>query len=545
MPQPFSFHRLALRTLAPLLLCTFAHPQSTSATAHILKPESFHHYATQFHDEEKEAIGHDAPDEWPWMLANIPWFESSEKKFEETYYFRWYSFQKHIVHSPRGQLLNEFLFNVKWAGYGNTVAVAVPHHLREARWLRDPTLADDDARFWLSPDATHNRDFSLALADSVNAVTLATGNNKLGLDLLPDLIRNYHAWETSHQDPNGLFWSIDTRDGMEVSISGDGYRPTLNSYMVGDAKALARLATRHGEPALAAEFEQKAEAQKQRVETMLWNPRDQFYEVVSPAKDSGIRTQPKFKDPHTTLAFVNVREEIGYIPWYFDIPAESHAVACKQLFDPQGFAGDFGPTTAERRSPRFRFANNDQCQWNGPMWGYSTTQTLVGLANLLNGPAQDVIGRREYLQLFANYVHSHQLRLPSGKVIPWVDEALDPDTGEWISRGLLHERHSPLDGRGAYYNHSGFADPLITGLIGLRPREDNRIVLNPLLPAGSWTYFALDGLPYHGHILTILFDATGKHYRRGAGLTLFVDGVKKASRKDIGILQTTLPQGPK
>lgn len=509
----------------------------------VLKPESFHHYALEFHRQEKEAIGGEAPDEWPWMLANIPWFESSDPKFQEIYYFRWYAFQKHIVHSPRGQLLNEFLFNVPWAGYGNTVSVAVPHHLREARWLRDASLADDDARFWLSPDATHNRDFSLALADSVNAVTLATGNNKLGLDLLPGLTRNYHAWEATHQDANGLFWSIDTRDGMEVSISGDGYRPTLNSYMYGDARAIERLATLHGDSALAAEFAGKAQAQKQRIETMLWNPRDNFYEVVSPATDSGIRTQPKFKDPHTALAFANVRELIGYVPWYFDIPAPSHAVAWKQLFDPQGFPGDFGPPTAERGSPRFRFASDDQCQWNGPMWGYSTTQTLVALANLLNGPQQDAVGRPEYLRLFANYVHSHQLKLPGGDVIPWVDEAMDPDTGEWISRRVLHELHSPLDGRGAYYNHSGFVDPLITGLIGLRSREDNRIVLNPLLPAGAWTYFALDALPYHGHMLSIVYDATGNRYHRGAGLTLMVDGVKKASRKDLGPLEYTLPQG--
>jgi hypothetical protein len=549
MPTPLPLRRFAVRNAAMLLallfLCTLAHAQRTSPATPVLNPESFHHYALEFHRQEQEAIDKNAPDEWPWMLANIPWFESSDAKFQEIYYFRWYSFQKHIVHTARGQLLNEFLFNVKWAGYGNTVSVAVPHHLREARWLRDPTLADDDARFWLSPDATHNRDFSLALADSVNAVTLATGNNKLGVDLLPELIRNYHAWETTHQDANGLFWSIDTRDGMEVSISGDGYRPTLNSYMYGDAKALERLATLHGDAALAAEFAHKADAQKQRVETALWNPRDEFYEVVSPAKDSGIRKEPKFKDPHSTLAFANVRELIGYVPWYFDIPAQSHDVAWKQLFDPQAFAGEFGPPTAERRNPRFGFATDDQCAWNRPMWGYATTQTLVALANLLNGPPQDVIGRREYLQLFANYVHSHQLKLPDGKVIPWLDEALDPDTGDWISRRLLHERHSPLDGRGAYYNHSGFVDPLITGLIGLRPRDDNRIVLNPLLPAGSWSYFALDGLPYHGHILTILYDASGKHYGRGAGLTLMVDGVKRASRKDVGMLQYTLPQGSK
>ncbi len=518
---------------------------SSTTGSHVVRPEDFHHYILQFQHEEQEAIGKSAPDPWPWMMANVPWFESSDAKFEEIYYFRWYSFQKHIVHTEHGDLLNEFLFNVKWAGYGNTVAVAVPHHLREARWLRDPKLADDDARFWLSPVATHNRDFSLALADSVNAVTLATGNSKLGIDLLPAMIANYHAWEASHQDKNGLFWSIDTRDGMEVSISGDGYRPTLNSYMYGDSMAIQRLAALHGDKELSSEFAMKAAKQKERVETQLWNPHDEFYEVLSPAADSGIRKEVKFKDPGTTLTFANVREEIGYIPWYFDIPVASHDVAWKQLFDPKGFAGDFGPTTAERRSNRFRYDNPDQCQWNGPMWGYATTQTLVALANLLNGPPQDFIGRPEYLRLFSDYVHSHQLKLPDGKVIPWLDEALDPDTGEWISRRLLHERHSPLDGRGAYYNHSGFVDPLVTGLIGLRPREDNMIILNPLLPAGAWSYFAIDGLPYHGHLLTILYDETGKHYGRGAGLTLLVDGVKKASRKDLGMLQYSLAAGVK
>jgi hypothetical protein len=522
-----------------------AAPASASSApagaSYVLKPESFSHYTAEFKQQEQTAIGKAPADPWPWMAANIPWFESSDAQFQEIYYFRWYSFQKHIVHTEHGDLLNEFLFKVKWAGYGNTVAVAVPHQLREARWLRDPKLADDDARFWVSPLATHNRDFSLALADSVNAVTLATGDNKLGLDLLPGLTANYHAWEATHQDKNGLFWSIDTRDGMEVSISGDGYRPTLNSYMYGDAKALERLAALNGNTALSTEFAHKAQAQRERVETKLWNPRDQFYEVVSPAADSGIRKEAKFKDPKTTLSFSNVRELIGYVPWYFDIPAPAHAVAWKQLFDPKGFAGDFGPPTAERRNPRFRYANEDQCQWNGPMWGFATTQTLVGLANLLNnGPQQSYIGKQDYLHLFADYVRSHRLKLPDGQVIPWLDEALDPDTGEWITRRLLQERKSPLEGRGAYYDHSGFIDPLVTGLIGLRPRADNLVVLNPLLPSGAWTYFALDGLPYHGHILTILYDQTGKRYGRGAGLTLLVDGKKKASRKDIGTLKYSL-----
>lgn len=136
---------------------------------------------------------------------------------------------------------------------------------------------------------------------------------------------------------------------------------------------------------------------------------------------------------------------------------------------------------------------------------------------LLNGPRQSVIGKPEYLHLFTAYVHSHRLTLPSGEVIPWVDEALDPDSGEWGMRRLLTERKSPLEGRGAYYNHSRFADPLVTGLVGLRPQAENEVVLNPLLPPGTWTYFALDALPYHGHILTILYDRDGSGYRFAMG----------------------------
>jgi hypothetical protein len=96
-------------------------------------------------------------------------------------------------------------------------------------------------------------------------------------------------------------------------------------------------------------------------------------------------------------------------------------------------------------------------------------------------------------------------------------------------------------GRGNYYNHSGFADPLITGLIGLRPQAGDKLILRPLLPAGAWSYFALDGLPYHGHILAIAYDQTGQHFKRGRGLTLYVDGKKIANRSTLGPLEVNLP----
>jgi hypothetical protein len=506
-----------------------------------LHAADYQHYVVQFAADEREATGKQPQDEWPWMQANIPLFDSSDKRFEEMYYFRWYAWQKHVVTTSRGFLITEWLPKPGASdGFYGVLPDAAPFHLGEARWLRDSRIATDYARFWLSPGAKP-REYSFPLADSVRSVTLATGDQKLGTDLLPGLVENYRAWEASNLDRSvGLFWQIDTRDAMEKSIGGDGYRPPLNSYMVADAEAISAFARSAGQVALSGQFAGKAASLRQIIGYQLWNSKDQFYEDLSPAADSGIRQQKKFIDPGTQLQFSGVRELIGYIPWQFNIPPPSRSAAWKQLFDPKGFAGKYGPTTAERRSPRFRFASNDQCTWNGPSWPYATTQTLLALANLLNGPSQSYIGTQQYYQLFSNYVLSQHIKLPSGHVIDWIDEDLDADTDEWIAKDMLIAKHKQI-GRGNYYNHSGFADPLITGLIGLRPQSDDKLILHPLLPAGAWSYFALDGLPYHGHILSIAYDRTGEHYKRGRGLILFVDGKQTASRATLGPIEVELP----
>jgi len=514
--------------------------QATSGAA-VLKPDEYRHYVDLFRIQEQEATGkiydgESGEDPWAWMKREIPWFDSSDKKFEEMYYFRWYAWKKHLVQTPQGYVITEWLPKPEFkdGSYG-ALPDAAPFHIGEARWLRETKIAEDDARYWFS-QGVDVRKYSDAMAASVRDLTLATGDKALGVSLLPAMKENYKAWETTQQDANGLFWSIDTRDAMEKSISGDGYRPTLNSYMYADARAIAELST---DAAVKAEFNSKADKLHELIETKLWNPKDEFYEVMSPATDSGIRKQKRFVDPGTTMQLSGVRELIGYVPWMYGIPATSHAAAWKQLFDPQGFDGKFGATTAERRNPRFRFASSDQCTWNGPSWPFATTETLLALAAYENEPGASGMSPEDYYRLFERYVLAQHQTLKSGHVIDWIDEDLDADTDEWIAKDLLLAKNKQV-GRGNYYNHSGFADPLITGLIGLRPRADNRVVIHPLLPAGAWSYFAVDGLPYHGHLLTVLWDATGTRYGKGKGMVLMVDGKRVAGRKDLGPLEGEL-----
>lgn len=482
----------------------------------VLSPSSFKPYVDRFNREDADASSEklSIPNRgaWSFLERNIPWFDCPDKQMEELYYYRWWSYRKHLTETPSGWVVTEFLPPVPWAGAYNTISCAAGHHLYEGRWLRAPKYMDDYARFWFLPEA-EPRKYSFWVADAVRAVTLATGDNRLAQDLLFDLIRNYRAWDRTHRDPSGLYTQIDDRDGMEYSLGGSGLRPTINSYMYGDASAIAEIAAECGERQWATAFSQKAAIIKDNVQRLLWSPSEQFF-----------RTVPAQGAPGAA-----VREEVGFVPWYFNMPDPGFEVAWKQVADPMGFAAPFGPTTAERRAPGFMHPEPHDCLWNGPSWPYATTQTLVAMANLLNNYRQSEVSNRTYFDLLTGYARSQQ---KNGR--PWIAEDLDAETGAWI-----------VDlPRSVCYNHSGFADLIVTGLVGLRPRPDSKVEVRPLVPAGEWPWFCLDAVPYHGHSLTVLWDADGRHYSHGAGLTLFVDGTRAAHRNDLGEINFMLPPDP-
>ena len=441
------------------------------------------------------------PQDAAWIAANVPLFECPDADLQSIYYFRWHVCHRHIRQTPLGYIVTEFLPDVKWAGKYNSICCAAGHHIYEGRWIRDPKYLDDYEAFWFAPGGGNPRSYSFWAADAIYARYLVNADKSLVIALLPDLIKNYQAWESSHRDASGLYWQIDDRDGMEYSVGGSGYRPTLNSYQYGDAMAISHIADLAGKPDVSNEFRQKAGRIKQLVQEKLWNKQDQFFETV----------------PRNADAPVGVREEVGFVPWYFNLPDAGHESAWKQLLDPQGFAAPYGPTTVEQRSPRFNFKAKHDCLWNGPSWPYATTQTLAAMANLLNNYSQDVIGKSDYLNLLRGYARS---QYKDGK--PWIAEDLDAATGKWI-----------VDlPRSEDYNHSAYCDLIISGLIGLRPRADDVVEINPLVPQGTWDYFALEAIPYHGHPLTIFYDKNGTRYGKGKGLIVWCDG-KQIARAEM------------
>lgn len=506
-----------------------------AAAGEVLAPGAFKPYVDAFNADDNELYKQLYPNEaaWGFLKDNIPLFECPDKELEKTYYFRWWTYRKHIRQTPDGLVVTEFLPDVPWAGKYNTISCPAGHHFYEGRWLKDAKILDDYAVFWFRKGGDP-RKYSFWAADALWARYLATGRPEQVKELLPDLTANYQAWEKKRRDPNGFFWQYDNDDGMEVAVGGNGYRPTINSYMYGDAKAIAKIAALAGQPDLVRAFEAQAAGIKQFVQSVLWDKEARFFKMV---RRGNAPVAPK------DMALVDVREEIGFTPWYFNLPDPDagYETAWKQLVDPAGFKAPFGPAVTEQRHPKFRVSyEGHECQWNGPSWPLSTAVTLTALANVLNNYPQTAVTRADYFEALQTYSKSQRRKTDAGKVIPWIDENLNPNNGDWISRTLLIQRNAKPKERGKDYNHSTFCDLVITGLAGLRPRADDVVEVNPLVPEGQWDFFCLDRVSYHGKSLTILWDKTGARYGRGAGLQVFADGRLLASAPKLSRLAAKL-----
>jgi hypothetical protein len=167
---------------------------------------------------------------------------------------------------------------------------------------------------------------------------------------------------------------------------------------------------------------------------------------------------------------------------------------------------------------------------------------LVALANVLNNYEQGFVTKGDYFETLKTYTRSHRLMHDDGRVVPWIDEDLDPYTGQWIARlRKLDSSDVNTSKRGKDYNHSSYCDLIISGLIGLRPRADDIVEVNPLMPEGLWDWFCLDNVLYHGRTLTIVWDKNGTKYGRGTGLRILADGEEIGRSERLGRVTGSLP----
>ncbi len=487
--------------------------------------------------------------DFSWYQANIPFFECPDSDIQTTWYYRWELLTRHLTYgSPNsGYSFTEFIDRPFWSGAYGAISCPAGHQLQEARWLKDRRYAWDYARYWHRTPGAQPRNYSTWLADATWRVHQVHPNQPELLGLLPDLRRNHEGWRKRHFDPAaGLYWQSGHDDGMEFNINSrqtldilrgaPGYRPTLSVYLWADALAIAKVADLSGDKATAASLRAEAAGVKENLQAKLWDPRRSFFFPMLKSDEvdkegvkmkAGSLTYQTGKHAGSEYG----RELIGYVPWQFGLPDKDkgYEKAWARLMDADGFLATFGPTTVERKDPLY-LLQKWCCWWSGQSWPYATAQTLQAMANLLIDYPQGVVSRDDYIKLLSTFAKTHR---KNGK--PYLAEAANPDTGSFEGHdGYNHSEH---------YFHSSYCDLVVTGLAGIRPGDDGKLVVDPLAPA-AWAYFALTDLPYRNHRLDLVWDKAGDRYGLGKGLHLLVGGKVVASRPDMGRLELVLPESP-
>ncbi|MDO7840823.1 MGH1-like glycoside hydrolase domain-containing protein [Sphingomonas immobilis] len=483
-----------------------------------------------------ERYGSDAA----WYVDNIPLFESSDPLLDRVYYYRWQVFRAHQRDlGAKGYITTEFLDDVGWQRepYAS-LNDATGFHLYEGRWLRDRRFADDYINF-LYDEGGNDRHFSEAIADAVWARYLVDHDRAGALRHLGAMRHVYGLWDDHFDVAKGLYWieplldateytvsSIDASGGKDGFRGGDAFRPSINSYMAANARAIARIAALAGEDAVAADYAGRAERLKARMLADLWSaPLGHFVDRYKVGNEHVRSWEP-----------IRARELVGYLPWTFGLVDDPrYTAAWKHLLSPRGFAGAAGMRTVEpsyqyyMRQYRYdKDSGGRECQWNGPVWPFQTTQVLMGMANLLHDAPQGAVTRADYMRLLRQYARLH---LQGDRLD--LEEDYDPETGKPIV-GLARSHH---------YFHSGFDDLVITGLVGLRPSDGDDLTVDPLIATEGKDrirHFALQDVPYHGRLVSVFYDEDGSRYGAGRGLRLYVDGVLAGQRETPGRLTVTV-----
>jgi hypothetical protein len=439
------------------------------------------------------------------------------------YYYRWKLYKAHIRNvGPNEYVITEFINHVPWDRDPQcTINAASMHHIYEGRWLKDDRYVNGYINY-LFQQGGNNRRYSESVADAAWANYLVNSDFGFIMRQLDSMKAIYNGWLDHYDSSKKLYHipampdateyniaSIDASGGKAGFDGGDAYRPTINSYMYANALAISRIAALRRDAATSKEYLQKALLLKQLVEESLWNDSlkhfcDRYFE--------------NNRYVHT-WDFIRGRELAGFAPWYFNLPSDNAKFheAWKHITDTSRLLGKYGLRTNEPSYEYYFkqiiwFEGSRGSQWNGPSWPYQTSQALTGMANMLNDYKQNVITPADYVKILRLYAQQHYL--PNGKLN--LVENYDPNLGGPIVYYYWSN----------HYLHSTFNNLVISGLCGIRPAENDTLVINPLVDS-SISYFNLDNLNYRGHQLTVVYDSDGSRYKAGKGLMVWVDGVKK------------------
>jgi hypothetical protein len=482
-----------------------------------------------------------------WFDQNVAYFACSDAWIHKQYYHRAYLLRKNLLEPALGRMQWKAFAEGRWRSgwYPNVISYGGGHQIRESRWLRDKSHWQGHLRTFaenakvdgvypshVRPNGPQGGQYTDWITASAWDGYLVHPDNEFLAIVADKLAANVRGWQNVY-DPDGdglLFvdshwWTgmewqpsffafcdfkTDPKDRMHPLTRDKLDRVDLTTYNFGNAVAVSRIYRLLGRDDLAAEFDALAEKIRRAVLEKLWDSQERFFYSV--------------RNPDQQKA--RVKEVIGVYPFYFDLPpvGKGYEQAWASFIDPEQFWTTWPAASASKQCPAYSQdgwptdRGGSGCMWNGPTWPHANSIVLSAMINSLRHHKDEALAGRLPLTRDHFYALFHSFARAQYRAhdltFPWTGEFYHGETGDWKTA----ERD---------YNHSTWIDVLITGVVGLVPRPDDVLEIDPLVPPGKLRYFLLDAQRYRGHDITVVWDdpaALGDQFGDSRkGLDIYVD----------------------
>ena len=459
-----------------------------------------------------------AADAWRRFLAAAPSFRCSDPFFERYWSYRWYGLRLNAIAGGVGNYRHPTVCE-GIAYFHVPITYSAQCHLRELRWLSDPTWARGVLRTFLDhqkPDGSfHGRiyvdhlegtDFYHAdWGGALEALDAAHPDAAFRAEVYPGLAR-YAEWLRTTRDRDGTgmldivnhyetgqeymsrYQAVDPgadRAGWSSGMRLKGVDVTVYGYRL--FRALERVAGGAGGaggPASAARWRAAAERTARALREAMWDPAAGMFFDVNPA--TGART--------------GVKAAVCFYPYWTDVVDQRHLDGLERhLFDPAEFWTPFPVPSSSADDPLFSpdaewKGKRHNCPWNGRVWPMTNAHVAEALAHVVRAHRPDWAPRLGHLlRRFVRMMTFH------GRA----------------DRQNCFEHYHPYTGRPSVYRgiddyqHSWVNDLIVSHLMGVLPRGEAGVTVWPLaLGVGR---ALLDGLSVAGHRVRV--ELGGRRFR--------------------------------
>lgn len=465
-----------------------------------------------------------------WWADNIPFIETPEANIDKTLIYRWWLGRFNFLDANMPGNSLQFPTTIEGVlGYNNAIDLTVGLHIDDLKWLRDPSyaygswLSVGETSGWAGQYRDNPSDPSNWDSSHTQYITKAGWESYQvhgGPASIAGLLALYGEKDTKGQlrtmdsDGDGLLdtnWNAWTgNDADAVSFSehwGARMDRAESAYVYAGAVSAAAAYRVAGDEENAQEMDGYAQRIKSAVLEHLWDPKEKVvkHQFVN---GEGAGQLAKWKEVNNFYPY-----SMGLMPAAGEADYNDDYEAALSLFADADEYPIF---------PFFTANQADKAESGTGTNNFSVINSTVIL--------------RIYQAALRRY-HSEQ----SGSITPEQFKKLlywnafahyqggdnrYPDQNEFWADGSAKDGGSISYRSWIHHTQLGTTNwTMIEDVAGLRPREDEKIELDPIALPG-WGHFAVNNLSYHGKDLTIVWNGDGTYDNGGVprGSSVYVDG---------------------